>query len=357
MGNMSGSYGEHYTLRLDAYVLSQDTANNRSTIRADLWLDFDGSSYYAYTNYTTYGSITINGNTSNKSVSSINYSSGVASSVYLGTHDVVVNHNNDGTCGAVSVSGYWNTDTTRIGEGSTSTSVTPPTIPRYATFTEHKVDSTGLNSITVRWGADVQCDGLQYKLNNGNWTGANGYPTYTISGLSTNTQYSIKTRIRRADSQLWTESGTIYGTTKDIARISSAPNIDHGNSLTVSYTNPSGSSLQIGIWNSNDSARITGGYRNCSGSSYTFNFSDEELDNIYKQYGNQNSATFKVWIKTANTYEASKSFTITLKGNQKTMRTKQSGSWKRGKLFIKISGTWKKAVIWEKINGSWHRGI
>ena len=87
-------------------------------------------------------------------------------------------------------------------------------IPRYANFTSHYVESTGLNSIKVHWSADSNVDWLQYSVNNGSWANAGGN-TYTISGLAPNTQYVIRTRIRRTDSGLWTESGYIYGTTKD----------------------------------------------------------------------------------------------------------------------------------------------
>lgn len=212
MGNMSGSYGSHYTLRLDAYVLSQDYSNNRSTIRADLYLDFDGSSYWSSTNYTTYGSITINGNTSNKSISSISYSSGQAKSVYLGTHDVVVNHNNDGTCNSISVSGSWNTDTSRIGSGSTSTSVKPANIPRYANITSFSVNKRDTSSVTFNWSTDAACDWAWYSIDNGgSWN--NLPPNNIITGLSAGTGYNFKLKVRRTDSQLITESSTVYQTT------------------------------------------------------------------------------------------------------------------------------------------------
>lgn len=233
-------------------------------------------------------------------------------------------------------------------------------IPRYANFTSHYIESTGLNSIKVHWSADAQCDWLQYSLNGGNWADTSGYPTYTINGLAPNTQYSIKTRIRRADSGLWTESGTIQGTTKDIAKITKAPNIIHGNSLKVEYNNPSNSSISIGIWKTDGSTALTGGYRSCSGSSYTFNFTDEELDNIYKQYGRySNTVTLRVYIKTANNsnYLNYKEFTITLNGNQKTANLyPEENVHKRGKVFIYKNRTPKKAVMWTYESTGWKRG-
>ena len=125
--------------------------------------------------------------------------------------------------------------------------------------------------------------------------------------------------------------------------------------LTVTYSNPSGSALKIGF-------NTTGGTvicaeRTCTGSSYTFNFTDAELDRMYKQYGNSSTLSTYVILRTANTYYDTKSLTVTFKGNQKTIHDKVSGSWLRGKVWTKVSGSWKRAVIWTKVSGTWRRGI
>lgn len=118
-------------------------------------------------------------------------------------------------------------------------------IPRYANFTEHYISATLLNSISVYWNADASIDAVQYSLNGGAWVNTSGL-NYTINGLSPNTNYTIKTRIKRTDSQLWTESSTISGTTKDIARISSVSNFNHGDSIIVAVTNPARSTIKFG---------------------------------------------------------------------------------------------------------------
>ncbi len=110
-------------------------------------------------------------------------------------------------------------------------------IPRYAEITEHYVSNTSLNTVSVKWNANAECDAVQYSLSGGSWVDTSGL-NYTIYNLSPNTQYSIKTRIRRADSGLWTESGYIYATTKDIAKITSTLDFEHGNSSVVVITNP-----------------------------------------------------------------------------------------------------------------------
>jgi gamma-glutamylcysteine synthetase len=114
--------------------------------------------------------------------------------------------------------------------------------------------------------------------------------------------------------------------------------------------------MQIGLYKTDGTTAIAA-YRTCTGTSYTFSFTDAELDAIYKLYGNNNSIQARVYLKTANTYYDYKTITITLKGNQKTMREKVNGTWKRGKVFIKVNGTWKNGVVWEKVNGTWKRGI
>lgn len=129
MGNMSGSYGSHYTLWQSITQNSQDIANNKSNVTVNMYLSFDGSSYYAYTNYATSGSMTINGSTTNYSIASINFSSGQAKDILLATWTGDIEHNPDGTK-TLSVSGSWNTDTTRIGSGSCSATKTLSTIPR-----------------------------------------------------------------------------------------------------------------------------------------------------------------------------------------------------------------------------------
>lgn len=231
-------------------------------------------------------------------------------------------------------------------------------IPRYANFTQHYVSSTGLNSITVYWSADSACDWLQYSLNDGGWIDTSGYPTYTISGLAPNTQYSIRTRIKRTDSQLWTESEYIDGTTKDIARITSAPNINFGDTARIIKTNPSGATNHIRVETLNPTTTIA--TRTNTSDDMTITFTDEEWDNLYKKLGTENSMTIRYVVDTIqgnNIYYHWVDKTLTLTGNQKTAKVKNSGNWKRGKVWIKVSDTWKRAVVWTKVNGTWERSI
>lgn len=181
-------------------------------------------------------------------------------------------------------------------------------------------------------------------------TGTSG----TFTGLTPNTTYYARANASNGTHRGYSSVVTV--STYNKATISTYPNIDHGNNLAITYANPSGAAMQIGLYKTDGTTAIAA-YRTCTGTSYTFSFTDAELDAIYKLYGNNSSIQARVYLKTANTYYDYKTITITLKGNQKTMREKVNGTWKRGKVHIKVNGTWKKGVIWQKVNGTWKRGI
>ena len=85
-------------------------------------------------------------------------------------------------------------------------------LPRYANFTSHTATSE-LNKITVNYTADANYKAQQYSLNGGPWTDTTA-GSYNLTGLAPNTSYTIKTKIQRTDSNLWTESDTITIKTK-----------------------------------------------------------------------------------------------------------------------------------------------
>ena len=232
-------------------------------------------------------------------------------------------------------------------------------IPRYTTVWQSERGKT-INTISINWTTADARDWTQYSLNGGAWQDAydtvdssnkNGY--YTISGLSPNTSYTVKTRCRRADSGLWSETEALTITTYDIAKISNIPDFKHGNDGIVSIINPgniSNLSLVMKIENEQILSRTV------SAGDNTITFNDKELDNLYKKYGSSNILTAS-FVLTGSGYTNSKTCTITFKGNQKTIRTNVSDEWKRGKLWTYVNDTWKRGVSWQNVNGTWKRGI
>lgn len=292
---------------------------------------------------------------------------------YSGTNSIAIGNNQTKTLASGTTRIYHNADGTKsfnysfsqqfdmnfngwVGTKSGSGSATLDSIPRYASITIFDL-SSGLETITGTWGADSACDLCQYSLNNGAWVSV-GYPNFTIAGLYPNTTYNVKIRVKRADSQLWTESATKSITTKNISSVSSASSINFGDTARIVVNNPSGATKRLRIETLNPTTTIA--TRDNISNDVTVTFSDAEWDNFYKKLGNNNSITIRYVIDTfgANTYYCSwVDRTLTLRGNQKTIKRNVSGTWKRGKVWINVSGTWKRAVIWVKINGTWRRSI
>lgn len=94
-----------------------------------------------------------------------------------------------------------------------------------------------------------------------------------------------------------------------------------------------------------------------SAGTVSIGFTDSQLDMIYKLYKNSSSLSVTFVLTTAGSYSDSKVCKVVLKGNQKTVRERINGSWKRGKVFVKVDGHWKRAVVWIKVNGVWKRGF
>ena len=152
------------------------------------------------------------------------------------------NNNADGTLTLVAFVKqlfYYSYNTTRWNNStsqSASTNMVCSKLPRYATLTKHEISSTELNKFSVTWSADASCDAVQYSLNGGSWTNTSG-TTYSITGLTPNTSYTIKTKVRRTDSQLWTESGTLTVKTAALPNTNTPSNFNLGSNITTSIAN------------------------------------------------------------------------------------------------------------------------
>ena len=212
---------------------------------------------------------------------------------YIGTTTHVVKHNSDGTgkCSWTG-SGYFDGAYTYTSNAKFDLI----TIPRYANITAYNVAETGMESIKVEWNADASCDAIQYKLNNSSWIGTSG-KTFNITGLSPNTTYAVNIRVKRTDSQLWTESSSKSVRTKDHARITSLTSeFDIGTDINVSFSNPSNEVVNLIIETLNPTqSRMT---RNDIHSTYQLNFTEDENNLLYSLIPNDNEIILRVVLNT-----------------------------------------------------------
>lgn len=366
--NYSGGYGSKYEFKADASESNVSSSGNSSKVTVNTYVRrTDVSSNGAYNNDGTPWGITIDGE--NFSGSSVWSTKNTSDWQHIGSASKVVTHDSNGSK-TISISashtGNSASGSSKMGNASGSGTFKLTDIPRY-TQIHASVSSVGLNSIKIKWTTDDNISVIQYRLNSGSWVDVetnmntdNGQ--FTISGLNPNTTYKVDLDAKRRDSGLWSfdagKGASFSRTTKDIARISSYnSNINLGDSYAIKYTNPSGAKVQVGIYNT-DSRNYYAEYRTVTGSSYTFNFTDAELDSMYKAMGKTNSLSAKLYINTAdNTYRESKNITIKLTGNQKTEHVKINNSWKRAKRWVNVNGTWKRCIRWVNVNGTWKRCI
>lgn len=115
-------------------------------------------------------------------------------------------------------------------------------IPRYAT-SEHSLKSKTETTATINWASDKTIDNLWYSINNGSsWVNVGAVNaksgTYTISGLTANTAYKIKTRVRSKESQLTTDSTALSVTTYDYPHCIDSPNFVIGKEVELKFYNP-----------------------------------------------------------------------------------------------------------------------
>lgn len=228
------------------------TPNNNSTVTATLVLKRPSS---ISSSATKSASMTING-------TKYTWSGTIGGSgdKTLISKTLTIPHNNDGSktiniAASIDLDITWSGVT--IGTISNSGSMVLTTLPRYATVTQ-SLSSRTETAITMKWTSNATIDYIWYSTNNGStWTGYNTSDgtsgSYTIGGLSANTTYQVKTRVRRKDNQLTTDSSALSVTTYNYPYCNSTPNLTIGSKLTLGFYNPLGRSITVNILGADNS--------------------------------------------------------------------------------------------------------
>lgn len=255
-----------------------------------------GHSIYATIDITGLGSKVIY-------IPEYNYGGRVPPGSTIASGEFTIGHNADGTKSIdFGISFTDNADGNNDGKYYTpgdasrkASSMTLQTVPRYATSNQ-SVKSKTETSITMNWSSDSVCDYLWYSKDNGaNWTGVDVSDgtsgSYTIWGLSAGQTYQIKTRVRRRDSQLTTDSSKIDVTTYLYPYLTSVPEFVVGNQLTISIYNPLGRSVNISVQGNNGVTHFGG---TITGTSIS-GFNNDGWKNIwYSTLPNSTSGRYKV---------------------------------------------------------------
>lgn len=218
MGNFAGSIGGHFTLRASVYEINIDTPNNRSLVRMDLFIDCDstGTGVYNLTGSASYGA-----NTNGNGVGgNFNYDfRGNRNTILLRTFDTWCGHDGAGNA-TIGWSASANMDNAPyVTTAGTSGTLGLTHINRSATITSFNQNVTD-STLEFDWTSSDNVDYISW------WSGtydggghhdipASGTGAFVINlaNLRSETTYDITVAVRRADSGVWTQSGTAYPTT------------------------------------------------------------------------------------------------------------------------------------------------
>lgn len=287
-----GKSGTRPYCTLEVTQQSQSVANNTSTIKYVLTLVRPSA---ISSSATKNWSVTINGTTKSGSGSI-----GGSGNKTLLSGTMTIPHNNDGTK-TLSFSGSCQLDITwsgtQLGTISGSGSMTLTKINRYATVTQTLVSKTE-TALTLKWASDATVDYIWYSTNNGSsWTGINVTDgtsgQYTISGLTANTTYQVKTRVRRKDSQLTTDSSALSVATYAYPYCNSMPDFTIGSKLTLGFYNPLG--REITFYIIANGTQIANNWT-ISGTSYSGVNATSSQNQLYATIPNAKSATYQVKV-------------------------------------------------------------
>lgn len=327
-------------------LIGTDAEENKARIRYVVKCKTSGESY---NNYDQTGTFYIDGE---KYTNKYRLPQNTTTTVF--DKEVVVNNASGRTISA-SYS-FPSTPTYGTQEGEDSLKI--PTLLEAPVIEKLTLKSRTINSLTFSYELEETADSIYYKLST-----SSSYTrvatnkrtgTFTVSNLDPNTKYTINFKARNTSGTTDKDANkNVTGTTYDIGKISNLNDFNHGDDISVSITNPSGSDLSLSM--KIESTTIFTKIVNTG--SNTITFTDDQLDEIYKKYGNTNSVITTFVLTTDSDYTNSKNCTITLTGNQKNGYKKIDDTWLRCKRYKKVNNNWHRVVRWIKINGNWKRCI
>lgn len=294
MATIYGGWSKNCRLIIE-YSYSQDQGNCCTNVNMTLYAEKRNYSGRNYNNNTNDAYYNMNG----KGNTYAKFDWSGSGWWTLGSSSFTVWHDGSSGAGGTTLYGNWHSGLSSSSIIPTDISVSEyvsfPTIPRYANVS-CSLNSRTVNSVKLNYSVDATIDAIQGRVNGGNWTNLSGNPV-TFSKLSPNTNYNLQLQVRRKDSQLWSSSNVINVTTYDIAKITSASNYDIGTNTSISFTNPSGSTVNAWIEKGNNTDLLSS-KRTGIKTPYTFAWSTSDNNLHYAATPNSNTLSVKFVLNT-----------------------------------------------------------
>lgn len=292
MAAIDGDWSKKCRLILE-YDYTQDLNNCCTNVEMTLYADKDytGRNYNNKTNDEYY-----NMNGKGNTYQTFDWSG--SNWLTLGSSSFTVYHDSTTGEGGVTLYGNWHSGLTSSSIIPTDISVSQyvsfPTIPRYANV-NCSLHSRTVNSVKLNYSVDATIDYVRGRINGGNWMDLTGNPV-EFYNLSPNTNYNLQLQVRRQDSQLWSESNVVNVTTYDIAKLTSSSDYNIGTNTRISFSNPSGST--VNAWIEDNNGNILCDARDRISSPYTFQWSTLDNNRHYAATPNSNTLPVKIVLHT-----------------------------------------------------------
>ena len=286
-GRVNSTVKKHSSFYVEWQQTGQDTSGNYTDINWQAGLNCGTSPWDSwYSNAVKIYSVIINGETVYDSHTFSNISGRGDHQLASGSKRIYHNDNGSKTFN-ITINGWLYS----YGDTSGSDNFELTSIPRYVNISNFSVSRRDETSVVFSYTVDANCDWAWYSTDNGgSWHNLD--VSNIVSGLSANTGYNFKLKVRRTDSQLTSETGAYYQTTYDYPKPTSLNDFTIGNGATVHLDNPLNRNVTLELISNNDGSTIgtyTGTYNGDINAEFK---TSDAIDKQYKSIPNSNSGTY-----------------------------------------------------------------
>lgn len=292
--NRTGTTSSYITFTCNWNSISNGASANSSTVNVSIV-----ASKSAQSTSNTYGNYIANATVDGvmQSVESTRFTLKPGGSITILNKSYTVLHNPDGTKSvniSASVGG-------NVMYGSGSQIVKLDNIPLYTDITQTLSNKTE-TTISINWNSENEVDYAWYSTDNGNnWYGVDVTDgksgAYTINNLIAGVTYQIKTRVRRKDSQLTTDSAMLEVATYPYPYCNSAPSFVIGDKLTLGFFNPLNRNITVNILGADNTQISNDTITGITISGYN---STEIQNKLYDSIPNAKNGTYRVQVTYLN---------------------------------------------------------
>ncbi|MDD3121979.1 MAG: fibronectin type III domain-containing protein [Candidatus Izemoplasmatales bacterium] len=200
--------------------------------------------------------------------------------------------------------------------------------------------------VSVSWKSNIPCKSIRCKYGNTNrsFTVSNAKSgTIKIDNLKPNTSYTFKIEGQSVANR-YSPAKSLSAKTIDTTKITSSADLIFGSNLPIKKTNATTFKDDIFFYVNDILITKKGNIAN----TYTLQFTQAELDKMYKLFTRKNTANIKLTVvcKGSQNYEHTVKGVLLLTGNAKTAHIGINKIPRRAKVYVGVKKVARRAVVW-----------